>query len=232
MTASSDSRESLPRGEVNCRYSERGRWTRAAADVPELATGVGGWIVGGLVLALPTAFVIVATSEQLAVRVLGAIAIAALGLGVGFLVLWLWGVVWPTAWKRHWRIRVARVAAGMGHSTITLYSKHYHRVTNLRCIVRAPSGEEWEHWWSIRHHILGPGEGTSAFVYPQAFDPQNRDPARTPRAKGPPAPWPEALAKVGTRPYQVGRYRIRWLCDSLRVSKPIILATRSWRVTP
>ena len=114
----------------------------------------------------------------------------------------------PTAWKRHWRVRV-EVNSGESRRFMSLASRHWHTVLNLTCVVTDPGRNRWRATWAPAvggaQQLLKPGATGGPLIYPGDF------------AAPPVAP---------------GRYKVTWLTDVEHGDRPIVLARKRWRAPP
>jgi hypothetical protein len=218
----------VPADQTECRYGRWGRLGRAVRDVPGLAYGSGAGL-GVLTYsgALSSGIFTIPADTPLWIRMALLFAFASGGLFVAGVVLFLWRLR-PGAHKRHWSIRIESKKT-TGHTRLILESRHYHRVLNLRCVVRDPTGVQWPADWlsQFRHHILEPGEQAQV-TYPNDFYIHDTsDPKWTTQAM---PPWPGRLSGPSSFPPMTGRFRVTWKTDVEHGEKPVTLASRTWRV--
>jgi hypothetical protein len=130
----------------------------------------------------------------------GFVAAAALTIVVVFLGCWL------TVRRRHWATRVTAVEPDQitsdSHSLVWLTSKHWHPTAGLYCFVRK-GAQSWRAPYRYHDTWLAPGS-TVGVEFPRDF-------------LG--AKWPHP-----------GRYRVAWLTDVPRRTKPLILSRALWKV--
>jgi hypothetical protein len=221
-------KHTVPVGQRECRYGRWGKWGRAARDVAPLATGeLRAVLLLIYAVSLATAVLTIPPDTPTWTRVvivLGAVTAAVL---FSALVLFIWPLR-PGAYKRHWRIRFDEDKITK-HVLLILESQHNHRVRNLRCVVRDPTGAEWPADWrdEYRHHVLSPGE-TAILNYVNDF--YSHDASDPDWASQALPPWPGHLPTPGSFQEMTGRFRVRWETDVEHGERPITLARCTWRV--
>jgi hypothetical protein len=166
-------------------------------------------------------------------KVLFLLAALIVGGAVGAFLLFLIGLLLG-AWRRHWDARIEHVSGPrLGFSVLSLHSKHHHRVLNLRCVVRDPSGREWPKavWLPghTTHHVMRPGEHVNV-TYPLDFDAPLPNEPGTNVDPNDMAPWPVVYDHGSfERPDLPRRYTIEWVTDVAKGQKPKVLARRTWK---
>lgn len=205
----------VPEDQRECKYSQYGRYGRAWHDGWRLMVSApaASVVVIFSVGITTTVFIVVPHADLPTKLILGVAGITTgLLIGVGLVALWAltrWGS------RYHWRSRYGPFSqdpthypTGVAgdHGLLSLTSRHWHTVRNLRCIVTDPTGQDWStKAWDAHDsttHLMAPGHGAN-FSYPSEFG----------------APWPAP-----------GKYHARWEMDAEDRVQPVVLIREKWRV--
>lgn len=133
-----------------------------------------------------------------------------MGVVVGFVAGLAFVAVFAfTRWGRgqHWRLLIRPLMVEPNdHSAISLKSRDWHTVINLRCTVTDPYGVSRASRPSDHTKdalvLLAPGGGAT-LAYPAAFD----------------APWPDP-----------GTYRVTWESNVEGRGRPVVVGRMRWKV--
>jgi hypothetical protein len=195
----------VPEDEYDCKFGRLGWGGRALRDTPRFALRPAFVPVLPLTTAVATEVATHALSgEPVLAVVIGAAVGVVVGLGV---VAALAATIWGR--RQHWRVVIGTLEdKSRDHTFISLKSREWHTIINLRCTVTDPYGVARTS--RVPNHtkdlpvILSPGERIT-LCYPSGFN----------------APWPNP-----------GIYRVAWEADVEGRRRPVVVRRKRWHVGP